>query len=122
MGEGWKENCLGAMRKVCESREEGGLGIKDIRLFNVALLGKWIWHLLSEEGGLWKEILDSKYGGWRNLRSEENNPKESNWWKDLKKFGGRRNEGLTLRITSFGGLVTRSELSFGKISGLVVRL
>jgi len=21
-------------------------------------------------GGLWKEILDSKYGGWRNLRAE----------------------------------------------------
>jgi len=30
---------------VCESREAGGLGIKDIRTFNEALLGKWIWRM-----------------------------------------------------------------------------
>jgi len=36
-----------AWEKVCESREAGGLGIKDIRTFNEALLGKWIWRMQS---------------------------------------------------------------------------
>jgi len=34
-----------AWKKFCEPKEEGGLGIKDTRLFNDALLRKWIWHL-----------------------------------------------------------------------------
>jgi len=74
-----------AWEKVCESREAGGLGIKDIRTFNETLLEKWIWRMQSEEGGLWREVLDSKYGGWRELRRAVSSYKESNWWKDLKK-------------------------------------
>jgi len=29
-------------KKVCEPQDVGGLGILNLRLFNVALLGKWI--------------------------------------------------------------------------------
>jgi len=31
---------------------EGGMGIKDIELFNKALLAKWKWRLGKEEHGL----------------------------------------------------------------------
>jgi len=71
-------------KKVCEPREVGGLGILNLRLFNVALLGKWIWHLCSDKGGLWKEILKSKYGGWRSLKEGRLHNKDSLWWRDLK--------------------------------------
>ncbi|XP_068466658.1 uncharacterized protein [Phaseolus vulgaris] len=71
--------------KVCNSKEKGGLDIKDIRRFNDALLGKWIWRLQSAEGGMWKEIIKSKYDDLRVLRGAESNSKESIWWKDLKK-------------------------------------
>jgi len=50
-------------KKVYESKEDGGLGVISLRRFNFALLGKWIWRLGSENTGLWKEVLDSKYGG-----------------------------------------------------------
>ena len=50
----------------------------------MALLGKWIWHLETEKGGFWKEILDSKYGGWRILQDQRSNAKDSN----LKGVGG----------------------------------
>jgi len=69
---------------VCEPRDFGGLGIIDIRSFNLALLGKWIWRLSTNKGGLWKEILDSKYGGWRSLREGDKFSRGSLWWKDLK--------------------------------------
>jgi len=73
-----------AWNKVCEHRDYGGLGIIDLRTFNLALLSKWIWRWGLAKGGLWKEILDSKYGGWRNLRAEGKPCRGSLWWRDLK--------------------------------------
>jgi len=70
--------------KVCKPREVGELGIIDLKFFNLTLLGKWIWRLGSDKGGLWKEILVSKYGGWRSLREEGKSRRSSLWWKDLK--------------------------------------
>ena len=50
---------------MCLPKERGGLGIKDINTFNLALLGKWKLHLLQCQGDLWARVLESKYGGWR---------------------------------------------------------
>ena len=47
---------------VCKQKEEGGLGIKDIRKLNYALVAKWRWRLISQEKGKWNEVLLSKYG------------------------------------------------------------
>ena len=71
-------------KKVCKSHELGGLGVIDLKLFNLALLGKWIWRLGTDKGGLWKEILISKYGGWRSLRGEGKSSRCSFWWKELE--------------------------------------
>lgn len=38
---------------VCKKREKGGLGIKDINAFNLALLGKWRWRFFTEKEVLW---------------------------------------------------------------------
>ncbi|XP_068497985.1 uncharacterized protein [Phaseolus vulgaris] len=90
--------------KVCKPRELGGLGIIDLKTFNVALLGKWIWRLGSDKDGLWKEILVSKYGGWRSLREEEKSSRCSLWWKDLKKvwvlegWGSSFEEGISWKV------------------------
>jgi len=72
---------------ICKAKEEGDLGIRRIELFNKALLAKWLWRLGSTEFGLWKEVLESKYG----LRWLSNSyvPKQKRftyrWWLDLFK-------------------------------------
>jgi len=33
---------------------------------------------------LWKEVLDSKYEGWKDLRSRRKSIINSLWWRDLK--------------------------------------
>ncbi|XP_028230401.1 leucine-rich repeat receptor-like kinase protein THICK TASSEL DWARF1 [Glycine soja] len=48
---------------ICLPKQKGGLGIKDIRTFNKALLGKWRWDLFHQSKELWARILASKYGG-----------------------------------------------------------
>lgn len=52
---------------VCLQKEKGGLGIRDISTFNLALLGKWKWNLFKHQRKMWARILESKYGGWRSL-------------------------------------------------------
>jgi hypothetical protein len=54
--------------KVCSPIDEGGLGIRNVRRFNQALLGKWLWRFVHEEGAWWRRVLVAKYGevwgGW----------------------------------------------------------
>ena len=71
---------------VCLPKERGGLGVKDLRKFNIALLGKWRWELFHQNGQLWTRILNSKYRGWRNLDEERNNSLHSHCWKDLRQL------------------------------------
>jgi len=48
-----------------------GLGIRNLRIFNKALLGKWLWRYAHERGAWWKSVVDAKYGstwaGWCSL-------------------------------------------------------
>ena len=71
---------------VCLPKAKGGLGIKDISKFNIALLGKWIWALASDQQQLWARIINSKYGGWSDFQSDRAKGGLSYWWRDLRKL------------------------------------
>lgn len=47
---------------VCCSREEGGLGIRNLKAFNLALLGKWRWSFFTEKESTWSRVLRVRYG------------------------------------------------------------
>ncbi|GAU20198.1 hypothetical protein TSUD_352620 [Trifolium subterraneum] len=73
---------------VCQEKNCGGLGVRDLKAVNLSLLMKWRWRLLQRsEVGLWKEVLVAKYGShilnnvsWINI----SNPYfASSWWKDI---------------------------------------
>jgi hypothetical protein len=51
---------------VCSPISEVGLGIRSLRKFNQALLGKWLWRYAHENGAWWKSILVAKYGSSRD--------------------------------------------------------
>lgn len=42
---------------VCKRKEFGGMGIKNLELFNSALLGKWAWRLVVGGESLWVQVV-----------------------------------------------------------------
>jgi hypothetical protein len=69
MGEGVKYHLV-SWDQVYSPMDYGGLGVKNLTLFNKALLGKWLWRFGVEESHLWKRVIVAKYGmewgGWRS--------------------------------------------------------
>jgi len=70
-------------KKVCSPIEVGGLGIRDIGRFNALLLAKWKWRIVVEVVGLWKEIIDSRYSSWKDMKVTMEDRKSSIWWRDI---------------------------------------
>jgi endonuclease/exonuclease/phosphatase family metal-dependent hydrolase len=54
--------------QICTPLRAGGLAIRNLRSFNKALLGKWLWRYGLEREALWRLVVDAKYGslwgGW----------------------------------------------------------
>lgn len=47
---------------VCKPIRCGGFGVKNLQLFNGALLGKWLWRYGHEQEALWRRVIELKYG------------------------------------------------------------
>jgi hypothetical protein len=82
-----KKICWINWDQICLPKIKGGLGIKNLELFNLALLSKWKWRLISENDALWSDLLRFRYGHLPSLVLG-NDPiilgsKDSIWWKDI---------------------------------------
>jgi hypothetical protein len=73
--------------QICLPKEQGGLGVKNLAIFNKSLLGKWKWRVLSEEDAVWADLLNFRYGHLpSNLLAGitlSNDVKSSLWWRDI---------------------------------------
>jgi hypothetical protein len=75
-------------KDVCRPKCEGGLGVRDLKWFNLSLLAKWRWRLLGQDNLLWKRVLEARYGvvARPNLLIGRGN-NVSVWWKDVVGVG-----------------------------------
>ena len=64
---------------VCFPQDQGGLGIHDLEVKNRALLGKWLFKLLSEDG-VWQTLLRRKYVGDQAVSQVFWKPGDSHFW------------------------------------------
>ncbi|XP_074288537.1 uncharacterized protein LOC141613692 [Silene latifolia] len=76
---------LVAWQKVCCSKKEGGLGVKDARVWNIATVGKlvnWIYTKADRQWVLWIDHVYMKGADWNSYQP----PPDSNWnWRNICK-------------------------------------
>nr|GEW37042.1 RNA-directed DNA polymerase, eukaryota [Tanacetum cinerariifolium] len=58
-----------AWDKVLASKKNGGLGVLSFHALNHALLLKWVWRFISQDGSLWFRVIQALYGSSFNLHS-----------------------------------------------------
>jgi hypothetical protein len=73
--------------EVCRPKDQGGLGIINTRLLNIALMTKWIWRLFDpdEHTSLWYKLLQAKYFNTDNIFAASNQG-GSQFWRSLNKI------------------------------------
>ncbi|KAK2433359.1 hypothetical protein QL285_018637 [Trifolium repens] len=69
-------------KSICLRQEHGGLGVRRLREFNLALLAKWCWRMLVDREGLWFRVLAARYGveGGRVRAGDRGG---SLWWREI---------------------------------------
>ena len=84
--------------KMCLSKQEGGLGFKDMRVFNLALLAKQGWRLIQSPESLVARFLKAKYFPNTSFMKAEVKAGSSYVWRSL--LAGRKvlNKGLRFQI------------------------
>uniref|UniRef100_A0A2N9J257 Reverse transcriptase domain-containing protein n=1 Tax=Fagus sylvatica TaxID=28930 RepID=A0A2N9J257_FAGSY len=73
--------------QICAPLRHGGLAVRDLKSFNKALLGKWLWRYGSEREALWRLVVDAKYGSlWGGWSSKSGRgPYGVSVWKFIRK-------------------------------------
>jgi hypothetical protein len=89
--------CWVSWDRICQPKERGGLGIKNLKLFNLSLLCKWKWRSLVDSEAPWHDLLQFRYGSLvANFLYGEGSAGLKNasiWWRDIWKLGGEEDGG-----------------------------
>ncbi|CAJ2658171.1 unnamed protein product [Trifolium pratense] len=89
--------CWVSWDSICQPKDKGGLGIKNLESFNDSLLCKWKWRCLNDLSASWFNLLHFRYGSFAaNFlygEGREGLKHASIWWRDMWKTGGAEEEG-----------------------------
>ncbi|KAK9689070.1 hypothetical protein RND81_09G033300 [Saponaria officinalis] len=91
--------------KLCQPKCRGGLGFRDFNKFNMALLGKQAWRLVTENEGLMSRIMKSRYFPDSSFMEAGLGSNPSNTWRGIWEARDVLQLGLRRRIGN--GLSTR---------------
>ncbi|KAG4211529.1 hypothetical protein ERO13_A02G109702v2, partial [Gossypium hirsutum] len=80
--------------RLCYPKGMGGLGIRDLRLFNVALLGRQVWRLINCRDTLCYKVLSAKYFSNGDVFQPKSMDKPSFAWQSIAKVAKVMYEGF----------------------------
>ena len=80
------------------SKAEGGLGFRDLRSFNLALLAKQVWRLWHCPNSFLAQIMEAKYYCGKTFLDSKLGNQPSFAWRSIHSSWGLLKEGLIWRI------------------------
>lgn len=95
-----KHKALLSWEQVCKPQKAGGLGIKKLKIWNMALLCKLIWAIEKEKESLWSIWINGYYLKGRSIWDVRCKPGVSWVWSSI------------LKVLDMMKLVLASDLSF----------
>ena len=84
--------------KLCTRKEKGGLGFRDLHLFNIAMLARQGWRLISNPESLCAQVLRARYFPNGDLLSVQEKPGISYSWRSIVRGVQALNKGLIWRV------------------------
>jgi ribonuclease HI len=90
---------LKSWKSICLPKEEGGLGFRHMHDFNLSLISKLGWKLLSNFDCLWVNQLQKKYIKYGNFISSPNVSSSSWIWKGIQKIKPIISAGACLTVS-----------------------
>lgn len=87
-----------AWDKLCEGKYNGGLGFKDLRCFNVAMLAKQGWRLLNGYYRLVTALMKARYFPTINFLNEQLGSNPSYMWRSILEAQSVVRQGSRRRI------------------------
>ncbi|GKA49396.1 RNA-directed DNA polymerase, eukaryota [Tanacetum coccineum] len=83
-----------AWDKVLASKKNGGLGVSSFHALNRALLLKWVWRFVSQDGSLWFRVIRALYGS--SIGSHPTHM-SSNWCSIVRELHLLKDKGFDFR-------------------------
>ena len=69
--------------KLCKSKDAGGMGFRDLKAFNLALLAKQGWRLLQNTNSLFHHVFQAKYFASRSFLEAQLSKRPSFAWQSI---------------------------------------
>uniref|UniRef100_A0A0A9C726 Reverse transcriptase zinc-binding domain-containing protein n=1 Tax=Arundo donax TaxID=35708 RepID=A0A0A9C726_ARUDO len=69
--------------KLCIPKRKGGMGFRDLHCFNIAMLAKQVWRLLSESDSLCARVMRARYYPDRKLLNAKQKSGSSYTWQSV---------------------------------------
>nr|GEV37122.1 RNA-directed DNA polymerase, eukaryota [Tanacetum cinerariifolium] len=87
----YKKITWAAWNKVLAAKKNGGLGVSSFHALNRALLLKWVWRYISQDGSLWYRVIQAIHGP--SIESHASQV-SSNWCSILRALEVLRSKGF----------------------------
>ena len=84
--------------KMCLPKEQGGMGFKDLKTFNLALLAKQGWRLQNHSDSLFYRVFKAKYFPHSNFLDAVMGSRPSYVWQLILAAQGIVRKGLRWRV------------------------
>ncbi|KAL5545492.1 hypothetical protein UlMin_005179 [Ulmus minor] len=89
---------------LCQPKAAGGMGFKDLSLFNQTLLGKQVWRITQKPQSLVAQVLKARYFPYSSIWEAEALSKASYVWKSILWGRNLVAHGMRWRVGNVGML------------------